>query len=133
MDLFEECSTKQKVQWICKCTDSYLKGEVCIGEGDALDLHSLSWFSVPFAPSIARPYAKRGTIMHPLCEKAVLCPKAVYLGYFENVTLFWLLLTVALQIIIRSVPLGEGMPALLAAGTNTVLHLLSDKLTDSCS
>lgn len=62
-------------------------------------------------------YAKRGTLLHPLCEEAVLFPKAVSLGCFENVTLFWLLISVGLRIIIRSVPPGEGVPVAGVGGS----------------
>lgn len=60
MDLFGGCSTKRRVQWMCKCADSYLQGEVCMGKGDALDLCRLSCFSVPFAPSVAKTICKEG-------------------------------------------------------------------------
>ena len=73
-------------------------------------------------PAWQRLYAKRETLLHPLCEEAMLFPKAVFLRCFENVTLFWLLLSVGLRIIIRSIPPGEGVPVGGVAGCRYKYH-----------
>lgn len=75
---------------MCKCCYSSLRGEIHIGKGD---LHRFSCFSVPFAPSVAKTLCKEGTLLHPLCEEAVMFPKATFLGCFDNVTLLWLLVS----------------------------------------
>jgi len=67
-------------------------------------------------------YAKGGTVLHPPCEEALLFPKAVFLGCFENMTLCWLLVSVGLGIIIRSVPPGEGVPVAGVAGCRYKYH-----------
>lgn len=113
---------------MCKCAHSYLRGEVYIGNGDVLDLHGLSCLSVPFAPSVA----KRGTLLHPLCEEALLSHKAVFLRCFENMTPFWLLISVGLRIIIRLVPPGEGVPVAGVTGCRYKYHSSSSLGQTDC-
>lgn len=84
-----------------------------------------------FCAQHSEDYAKSRTL-HLLCEEALLFPKALFLRCFENLTLFGLLVSVGLGIIMVLVPPGEGVPV-AAAGVNSLLPLPSDTLTAFCN
>lgn len=62
----------------------------------------------------------------------MLFSKAVFLRCFENVTLFWLLISVGLGITIRSVPPGEGVPVAGVAGYRYKYHSPSPLRQTDC-
>lgn len=134
-DLFGGPSTKCREQWICKCADAYLREEVCIGKGDALDLHKLSCFSVPSAPSIAKTVCKEGDAP----ASSVWGSRAVSQGSVSR--MFWKRDPLLASHLWDS-ELSSGrflwvracqLPVLWAAGINTILPLPSDKLTAFCN